>query len=250
MLTIHAKTILRVLVLGVLFLTLAGLFARGAAYLWGAEGLLRPLTLFDVGAESNIPTWFSSLQLLLASVLLAAIAIVTKRGGERYGWHWGVLSAIFLLLSVDEEASIHEAIGAQLERLLRSTTGFEASGFIAFMWVVPAAAFLLVVALAYLRFLANLPDDTRRLFVLAAFLFVLGALGMEMLSAQVVSASGGESQWGGVTGLPKIVVGLQTSIEEMLEMLSVAIFDYALLAYLGSHAGDLSLRVRLDSEAK
>jgi hypothetical protein len=242
-LAIFAKRIVRVLIMVVLFLTLAGLLARVAEYAWGSEGLLRPLTLFDVGAESNIPTWFSSLELLLSSVLLAAIALASKRGGGRYGRHWGVLSLIFLLLSVDEGASIHEAMGVALERLLHNSTGFEASGFISFFWVVPGAAFVLVVALAYLRFLAHLPRSTRRLFIVAGALYVGGALGIEMLEAQVISVFGGEANGG---GLSKIVVGLLTDVEEMFEPLGVAVFVYALLAYMGAYAGNIHVRVRID----
>jgi hypothetical protein len=245
--TIYAKTIGRALITAVLLITLASLAARVAKYAWGYEGLLQPLRLFDVGEESNIPTWFSSLQLLLCSVLLAAIAVAQKRRGGRYGLHWGVLSLIFMLLSLDEGATIHEAMGQELERLLGSTTGFEPGGLISFFWVVPGAAFMLVVLLAYLRFLAHLPGSTRRLFLLAGALFVLGALGMEMLSAQVVSASGGEADWESVSGLPKIVVGLQTSVEEMLEMLGVAVFAYALLAYMGSYVEGISVRVRIET---
>jgi hypothetical protein len=204
-LAIFAKRIVRVLIMVVLFLTLAGLLARVAEYAWGSEGLLRPLTLFDVGAESNIPTWFSSLELLLSSVLLAAIALASKRGGGRYGRHWGVLSLIFLLLSVDEGASIHEAMGVALERLLHNSTGFEASGFISSFWVVPGAAL--------------------------------------MLEAQVISVFGGEANGG---GLSKIVVGLLTDVEEMFELLGIAVFVYALLAYMGAYAGNIHVRVRID----
>jgi hypothetical protein len=62
-------------------------------------------------------------------------------------------------------------------------------GAIAFFWVVPGTAFVFIVLLAYLRFLAHLPQTTRRLFLLAGALFVLGSLGLEMLTAQVVSSS-------------------------------------------------------------
>ena len=245
-LAIHAKTVGRALITAVLLINFASLAARVARYAWGYEGVLKPLRLLDAGAENTIPTWFSSAQLLLCSVLLAAIAVAQKRSGGGYGRHWGVLSLIFVLLSVDEEASIHEALGATLERLLAATTGFEPGGPISFFWVVPAAAFTLVVLLAYLRFIVHLPGATRRLFLLAGALFVLGALGMEMLEAQVVSASGSGADFENARGLAKIVVGLLTSVEETFEMLGVTLFVYALLAYIGSYMGDISVRVHVD----
>ena len=245
-LAIHAKTIGRALITAVLLINIASLAARVARYAWGYEGLLKPLRLFDAGEENTIPTWFSSSQLLLCSFLLAAIALAHKRSGGRYRRHWGILSLIFVLLSVDEVASMHESLDAELERLLAATTGFDPGGPISSFWVVPAAAFTLVVLLAYLGFIAHLPRTTRRLFLLAGALFVLGALGMEMLEAQVVFASGDEAGFESARGLAKIAVGLLTSAEETFEMLGVTVFVYALLGYIGSCVGDIIVRVRID----
>jgi hypothetical protein len=254
-LTIYAKTIVRALIIAVLVITLAGLAARFALYTWGEEELLQPLRIFDVGEERSIPTWFESVQFLLCSVLLAVVAIAKKQRSDRYSLHWGVLSIILLFLSLDEVTSIHQAIGQQSERLLHSTTGFTPSGPITFFWVVPGAAFVFIVLLAYLRFLAHLPQSTRRLFLFAGALFVLGALGIEMLSAQVVSSSGSIASFfgtalslsqGSASAIPKILVGLQTSIEEMFEMLGLTAFVYALLAYIRSYVKDINARVRID----
>src|SRR5918992_5540944 len=224
-LAIYAKTIVRTIVIAVLMITLAGLAARFALYVWGDVKLLEPLRLFDVGDERSIPTWFESILFLLCSILLAVVAVAKKQRNDRYSLHWSVLSIILLLLSLDEVASIHEAIGQQSERLLHIPTGLTPSGAISFFWVVPGAIFALIVLLAYLRFLADLPRSTRRLFLFAGVLFVLGALGLEMLTAQVMSSSGAIANWvesssGGVVGrgsasaIPTILKGLQTSVEE------------------------------------
>jgi hypothetical protein len=91
-------------------------------------------------------------------------------------------------------------------------------------------------------------------------LFVLGALGIELLTAQVVSSSEAISGWiesasGGMIGrgsanvIPTILKGLQASVEEMFEMLGLTAFVYALLAYIGSYVEDISVRVRIDKSA-
>jgi hypothetical protein len=244
-LTIYAKKIVRAMIIAVLLITLVSFVARVAKYLWGFEGYLQPLRIFDVGEERSIPAWFESLQFLLCSILLAVVAVAKKRRGDRYSSHWSVLSIILLLLSLDEVASIHEAIGQQSERLLNSITGFTPSGAIKFFWVVPGAIFVIIVLLAYLRFLADLPRGTRRSFLFAGALFVLGALGLEMLSAQVSSSSEGIANFFGSV-LPKIMIGLQTCFEEMFEMLGLTAFVYALLAYIRSHIEDIHARVRID----
>jgi hypothetical protein len=143
---------------------------------------------------------------------------------------------------------------------LHAVTGFTPGGAISFFWVVPGAIFVVVVLLAYLRFLADLPQSTRRLFLFAGALFVLGALGLEMLTAQVVSSSGGIANWiasasggivdrGSASAIPTILKGLQTSVEEMFEMLGLTAFVYALLAYISSYVEDISVRVRIDKSA-
>jgi hypothetical protein len=259
-LAIYAKMIVRIIVIAVLLITLAGLAARFALYMWGEVEFLQPLRIFDVGEERSIPTWFESVQFLLCSILLAVVTVATRQRNARYSLHWGVLSIILLLLSLDEVASIHEAIGQQSERLLHYTTGLTPSGAISFFWVVPGAVFVIIVLLAYLRFLANLPQTTRRWFLFAGALFVLGALGIEMLTAQVVSSSDSIAHWiesssGGIVGresasaIPTILKGLQTSVEEMFEMLGLTAFVYALLAYMGSYVEDISIRVRIDKTA-
>src|SRR5918997_3898241 len=259
-LTIYAKKVVRALIIAVLLITLVSFVARVAMYMWGVEGYLQPLRIFDVGEERSIPTWFESILFLLCSILLAVIAVAKKRRGDRYSSHWSSLSIILLLLSLDEVASIHEAIGQQSERLLNSITGFTPTGAIQFFWVVPGAIFVLIVLLAYLRFLAHLPRTTRRFFLFAGALFVLGALGIEMLTAQVVSSSDAIASWitsasGGTVGrgsasaIPTVLKGLQTSVEEMFEMLGLTAFVYALLAYISSYVEEVSVRVRIDKSA-
>src|SRR5215216_6860118 len=254
-LAIYVKKIVRAITIAVLFITLVGFLARVAMYMWGVEGYLQPLRIFDVGEERSIPTWFESIQFLLCSILLAVVAVAKKRRSDRYSLHWSFLSVIFLELSLDEVASIHEAIGAQSERLLHNTTGFTPGGAIKFFWVVPGTIFVFIVLVAYLRFLANLSRSTRYSFLLAGALFVLGALGLEMLSAQVSSSSEGIANFFGMelglsghsgSALPKIMIGLQTCVEEMFEMLGLTAFIYALLAYIRSYIEDINARVRID----
>jgi len=254
-LMIYVKKIVRAMIIAVLLITLVSFAARVAMYIWGQEGYLQALRIFDVGEERSIPTWFESIQFLLCSMLLAVVTVAKKQRNDRYSLHWGFLSIIFLVLSLDEVASIHEAIGAQSERLLHNTTGFTPGGAIKFFWVVPGAIFVFIVLLAYLRFLADLPRSTRNSFLFAGALFVLGALGFEMLSAQVSSSSEGIANFFGMelglsghsgSAIPKIMIGLQTCFEEMFEMLGLTAFIYALLAYIRSYIEDINARVRLD----
>ena len=145
------------------------------------------LRLFDLDRELNIPTFYSTAALLLSSALLAIIAFVKKKEDAPYRLHWKVLSVIFLFLSLDEATSLHGKTRAIIELLL---SALKSSGFLHYrlptgmdgaLWVIPAAVFILIFVLAYRRFLADLPQKTRNLFLVAGALFIGGALGMEFI---------------------------------------------------------------------
>jgi hypothetical protein len=242
-----ARTVTRVLIAAVLFLSFAGLAAKGLRWMWGDEGLLAFLSLFYVGKEAAIPTWYSSFALLLSSGLLATIAVAKRKQGDRYARHWLGLSIVFFLLSMDEVVQVHETLGGpEVQRFLSDTLGLDAGGLAHSLWVIPGAAMVLVFVLAYVRFLVGLPRQTRRLFLVGGTLFVVGALGFEALGGLVVSGNGGIGDWSSVGAVPKMLYATLTSIEEFLEMMGVVVFIYALLSYISTHMKGLTVRVGAD----
>lgn len=70
--------------------------------------------MLDVDVETGLYTWFSTIILALASALIGFIALERQHERHRLRFHWFALFAIFLVLSVDEACSIHEAISARL----------------------------------------------------------------------------------------------------------------------------------------
>lgn len=149
-------------------LTLASLFSQlyryapglvpGVASVFGA-GESETIELFDVYGEGNVPTWYSSSALLLCSMLLAVISIGERQVSDRgYVLHWRGLAGIFLLLSLDETAQLHDKVDAALDRV------YDFGGFLTYAWVIPAAALLFILMLTYLGFLAHLPARIRCFF--------------------------------------------------------------------------------------
>jgi hypothetical protein len=63
--------------------------------------------LFSLSYEGNLPTWYSSALLLACAITLAAIAPSAAAGQGRY---WGLLSALFGYLSIDEAVGLHEQL--------------------------------------------------------------------------------------------------------------------------------------------
>ncbi len=188
-----------------------------ARFEYGVESILgfsgKKLILDE---EANIPTWFQSMLMFLCALLLAATAQVVREKAGRYSGYWLGLSVIFLLMSLDEVASIHEMLGT-----LRRTIA--AGGIFYQTWVIPASVFLLVLGVFYLKFLLALPRRTAAIFVLAGSIFVGGALGMEMLGSAFYSSKLNEETLG---------YFLMTTVEEAMEISGLILFIYGLLQHL------------------
>ena len=188
--------------------------------------------LFDLNKEGNIPTFFQASTLLLCSALLAIIAFAKKKEDAPYRLHWKALSVIFLFLSLDEASQLHEMTSKPLRSALN------ASGFLHYTWVILGVVFSLIVLLAYLRFLADLPRKSRNLFLVAGALFIGGALGMEMISGYYFSSYG--TQPLPISRLCNFRLNLTKlrTVEELLEMLGIVVFIYALMSYISLHVKD------------
>ncbi len=185
--------------------------------------------LFHLNGESNIPAAYSALILLLAALLLGVIAWARRRSGQADAASWKALTLIFGFLALDEAAMLHERT-ADITRSLIQT-----DGILHYAWVVPYGVLALLVGLAFLRFLRQLPPRIRNRVILAGGLYVMGALGFELLEGLVVSAADGPS----VLNEGLIVV------EEGLEMLGVVLFIGALLSYVRSELPGLRLSLNV-----
>lgn len=186
--------------------------------------------LFDMWSEVSIPSWYSVTLLLIATAILAVITVAKYAAHDSFRLHWAALSVIFLALSVDEAADIHGQVSYALNEKLNT------SGFLAYAWIIPAAVLVVVVGLAYLRFLMKLPPDVRIRIIIAGAIFLSGALVMEAIEGRYDSSHGVE------TMTYRVMVG----IEETLEMAGAILFISTLLAYLASLAEAVELRIHPD----
>jgi hypothetical protein len=216
-LMLSARSLIIWLFILVLVVNAIGFIGRSVEFLVGYEGTTEFVSLFHVGREGNITTWFSSILLFISSFILGVIAVVKWKLGAPFTKHWAALGVIFLYLSMDEMARIHERTIEPLR------VAFQPSGFLYYAWVMVALPLVLLFALVYLRFVFNLPKTTRILFVAAGATFVFGALGLEMIGGFVVTSELGSSS--------TIAYGLQI-LEEFFENVGVAIFISALVLYM------------------
>ncbi|HMQ32331.1 MAG TPA: hypothetical protein PKD53_16485, partial [Chloroflexaceae bacterium] len=220
--TIRPRRVLQVLALLAVGLALLNLGVQVLRYLFGGLVPNNVLNLFDVNREANVPTFYSVLLLLLASGLLLAVAVASRRLARPFVGHWYVLSAVFLALAMDEFIQLHELVSALLAQSLGITDVRSH-----FLWVIPAALAGVAVGFAFLRFLLHLPRVFRLRVLLAGACLVGGAMGLEAVAAAHAS-------FYGITNLPHSLI---FTVEELLEMLGVIVLVWALLHYLRDLAG-------------
>jgi hypothetical protein len=184
-------------------------------HILGRDDLEDFLITLDLDAESNLPTWFASMSLLACALLLGRIAARTRAAGGRFAGHWRALAVMFVVLSLDESARLHEHLG-------RLQGVWDTHGVFYFAWVIPGALAVLAVTAVFARFLFQLPAATRGRFLAAGTVFVAGALVVEAISG-----------WRAETmGMNNMTHSLIATVEEVLELAGVAMFLVALLRHL------------------
>jgi asparagine N-glycosylation enzyme membrane subunit Stt3 len=227
---IARRQVIRALLACMSLLILAGLAAQVSTWFWGHDYLFGLVPKFNLDAENNLPTWFSTICLFLCALALAVIGLAEwRRQGPLFAYWFG-LAGTFVLLSVDEAASFHEMLARPLE------SAWHTGGFFRFAWVIPGGLFVIVFVLVFSSFLRRIPAETRRHFVVAGLVYCSGCLGMEMIAGKYLS----------ISGPPDFNYSLMAILEESLEMIGEILFLRALLAYLANHVGSLTVRLEQD----
>ena len=216
----------RLLAGGVALLALGEAATAALYYGLGYDRQLGARPLLNLNGESNLPTWYATALLLGAAALLAVIWRTTPRGAGSDRGYWAGLTGVFLFLSADEAAEIHELLNPLREH-------FGGGGLLYWAWVVPYGIAGIVLLVACARFLRRLPRRTALLFVLAGALYVGGALVLEV-------AGGHARETAGSGSLPVVLI---YTIEELAEMSGAVLFIYALLDFLGRRDGGVEVAV-------
>jgi hypothetical protein len=180
--------------------------------------------LVDLDGEGNVPAWFSSMQWMLCA---CAFALFSARNFSRAvprSWALMLLPALLVLLSLDEVAQIHEALGRRSDGLLegdtRSNSTFRVTGIWMFVIGVPFIASVLALGAWLSPYMAAAPAAAKRI-GLGMMMMLAGALGVETLSNFVVP----HSAW----------AVAEIAAEEFLEMLGATLVLWGALDLLATH---------------
>ncbi|MCF6159068.1 MAG: hypothetical protein E3K32_10980 [wastewater metagenome] len=226
------KKIAKFFALVFILITLVHITVKSASFFVGNRhifGLFDLIMLFDLDRERNIPTFFTTAALLTCSTLLAAITFAKRKTGEGY-LLWLSMAAIFLFLSIDEFAVLHERLVIPLQSAIQT------SGIFYFAWVIPYGIALLVFALIYLKFFLNLPRKTQILFATAGLIYITGAFGMELIGGRFYELHGEEAE-------KTIRYFIITTVEECMEMAGITVFIYALTSYIDVYIKNFQIKI-------
>lgn len=187
--------------------------------------------LFDLNEEANIPSVFSSLILLLSSIILTIIALLKARYRESFFLHWSGLATLFFFLFIDEAVSLHELLTTPVRMTLN------ASAFFYYAWIIPYGMLLLLFIIGYYKFILHLPAKIRFLFIIAGITYIIGAIGFEMFGGYYDELYSRQT----------IIYAVCVLFEESLEMTGIVLFIYSLLLYLTLHYKKLLIEIEFSN---
>jgi hypothetical protein len=189
---------------------------------------------FSVNTENNVPTYFNTVILVIAAFLTFAIASAKYAQKDKYRYEWFLLGFVFLYLSVDEAAVIHEQFGA----LFKDAPSM--GGWLHYKWVIPGMAALLILGLVFLRFFLHLDRRFKIFFLISAAVYLSGALGGELFSGHYADAFGTKN----------FTYAVMTTVEESLEWLGITSMVFTLLKYIETHVSEVGFQIKTGTEKK
>ena len=183
---------------------------------------------FNIAIEKNIPTLFSTLNLMLAGYLLKQCYKLSnkKTPPSPLSFQWYVLSILFYFLAFDEWISIHDVVGKLLGTL------FPESLFNFFGWTLAYIFICSGIFVYFFKFLIALPKKTSISFVVCGALFLTGAIGFEIVGKKIPDFH----YFAGI-------------IEESLEMISICLFNISIFYTLKTTLSLQQLSIKWSSIA-
>jgi len=216
--------------LGIIALTLlvASLFAALTSGLANPAEISGFRRFLYVDAENNAPTYFSVVLMVLNALLLASLAVRAQLSHCAMYPYWAGMSLGFFCMGFDEAFEIHERFMKPMRKLI----GEDDLGVFYFSWVIPALILVGCLGMLFWRFLATIRKTTRIRLLIAATLYLGGAIGVEMLGGWYVERNNQAN-----VGYLLIV-----SLEEGLEMAGLIALFWTALRHHQEEYGSLRLQ--------
>lgn len=175
---------------------------------------------FDFDDEASVPTWFSQfLYLLIAMGAGLAAYLETNRTRRRI---WTLIAVVSLIFSIDEIGALHEFVLQTLHVIFFADA---APGAFSNAWLLVLPLIVIAAGLFIGSMVRHFPRRTLLLFTSAVVIFLIGAVGVDMVTSVLERESFANQ-------------GILVGIEEMLELLSLVVIVYAVADYLERWHGE------------
>lgn len=142
-------------------------------------------SFLDLNGEHNLPTWYSSVQWFSVAALLGLFAYRHLHRYALRSWMLAMLPLVFLAMSLDEVAEIHEWIGQKSDVLLpggdRQHSVFSYTGIWMFVLGVPFFVIFSLMVYSVRHYFLAAPGALFKVF-LGMVILLVGALGIETIS--------------------------------------------------------------------
>ena len=182
--------------------------------------------MFNLDAESNLPTLFSFSILLFSAFLFYLLSKEPAEQEKGNRLYWLGLAFVFTFLACDEAIMIHEAVSDVTEIFVHG------GGYLYYPWVLPYTILLAILGFFYIRFFLRMERALFLRFMIAAVLYISGAVGFEMLGSK-------ESR---LHSMDTVLYTIYSTVEESLEIFGVLFLIGILLKILGNTEWKLKLR--------
>lgn len=123
---------------------------------------------FDLNAEANLPTWWATILLFVVALCGFFIYVLQQkeRVATRWPKFWLFFGTLYLLLSLDEAAQIHEIL--------------DRTSAVKWVSVYAPLAFIVLFVFGFYFFVIRAKDRSLRRWIVAGlFLYILGGLVLE-----------------------------------------------------------------------
>lgn len=221
--TVKPFNVAKLLIAITLILLVGHLGFLALRQLLGSNSML--LRIFDFDTERSLATFYSGGLLLFNSVLFFILSQAQTSSKIRRGATF--LGSVFCFLALDEVLSLHENLIDPIRELLGT------SGALYYAWVIPYGLASLFIFLVTIPFLKRVDLETRYLLGLSGFLYVLGAVGLEMVGGKYDSSSGLSFE----NLQQDVVYSIITTCEEVLEMSGCIVLVYTLIRLIQTYGG-------------
>ena len=193
---------------------------------------------FNVALEESVGTWFSSALALWVALTAAAVFWHSRRhdvGILSLGW--ALIALIFLFISIDDTAKIHERLGTAMRVKYEQTTDTELdTWFPSWGWQLFVAPIYAAMGVYMLWFLNRVLPSREKKYVVLGFTLLGLAVCLDFIEGQF--ARGIEED---------VDRHLQQLTEELLEMLGTTVFLYVFLRVLSTRV-EVSVTDRWSTE--